>query len=62
MLIFEKNARISKIKKALAIKGIFSETRYVCGLTNQTHVSSIILPGFKRVDNSALPSHLKTNS
>ena len=46
MLIFEKkNAGISKTKKALAIKGIFSETRYVFVLTNQTHVSSIIPPG-----------------
>ena len=31
MLIFlEKNAGISKIKRALVLKGIFSETKYVC--------------------------------
>ena len=29
----KKNADISKIKRALVLKGIFSETTYVCQLT-----------------------------
>ena len=32
---FQENAGISKIKKALVLKGIFSETTYVCVLTCQ---------------------------
>ena len=32
---FEKNADISKIKRALVLKGIFSETTYVCVLMCQ---------------------------
>ena len=31
---FQKNADISKIKRALALKGIFSETTYVCMYTH----------------------------
>ena len=34
-LIFAKNADISKIKRASALKGIFSETTYVCVLMYQ---------------------------
>ena len=34
-LFFTKNADISKIKKALVLKGSFSETTYVCVLTCQ---------------------------
>ena len=30
---FHKNADINKIKRALVLKGIFSETTYVCALT-----------------------------
>ena len=32
---FQENAGISKIKNALVLKGIFSETKYVCVLTSQ---------------------------
>ena len=30
MLIFAKNAEIIKINRALVLKGIFSEIKYVC--------------------------------
>ena len=35
MLIFAKNADISKIKRVLVVKGIFYETIYVCLPTYQ---------------------------
>ena len=34
-VFFTKNADLSKIKRALVLKGIFSETTYVCVLTDQ---------------------------
>ena len=49
MLIFcKKNAEISKIKVVLVLKGIFSETTYVCVLTHQFQVPSIILTSFRQ--------------
>ena len=45
MLIFAKNADISKIKKTLVPKGIFSETTCECVLTY--NVSSLILTSFR---------------
>ena len=50
MLIFcKKNADISKIEKVVVLKSIFSETKYVCVLTYQFQVSSLVLTGFRRV-------------
>ena len=43
---FQKNADISKIKKALVQKDIFPETNYVCVLTYR--ISSIILTILRR--------------
>ena len=45
MLIFcKKNADISKIKRTLVLKGIFSETIYVCvHLCAEFQVSTLIL-------------------
>ena len=42
-----KDADINKIKKALELKGIFSETTYVCALTYQIS-SLIILTSFRK--------------
>ena len=47
MLSFCKNADISKIKKTLVLKGIFSETTYVCVRT-KFQVSSVILTSFRQ--------------
>ena len=49
MLIFlqKKNADISKIKGVLEVQGIFSETTYMCVLTN-FQISNIILSSFKQ--------------
>ena len=44
----QKNADISKIKTALVLKGIFSKIKYVCLLTYQFQVSSIILTSFRQ--------------
>ena len=53
-LIFgKKNADISKIKRVLEIKAIFSETTYVSVLTCQ--VSSIIPTSFRQVGNFTTP-------
>ena len=49
MLIFcKKNADISKIEKVVVLKSIFSETKYVCVLTYQFQVSSLVLTGFRQ--------------
>ena len=45
----QKNADISKIKGALVLKGIFSETTFGYVLTCQFSVSSIILTSFRQV-------------
>ena len=34
-ILLQKNANISKIKEVLVLKGIFSETTYMCILTYQ---------------------------
>ena len=53
MLIFrKKNAYISKINKVLVLKGIFSETIYMCVcvclyLSAKFQVSSIIITSFR---------------
>ena len=45
----QKNAGISKIKRALVLKGIFSETTCVCTyVPTKFHVSSIILMSFRQ--------------
>ena len=46
--ILKKNAGISKIKRALALKLIFSKMTYVCVLTDQFHVSNIILTSLRQ--------------
>ena len=43
----QKNNDISKIKRVLVLKGIFSETTYVCVL-RYLQVSSIILAIFRQ--------------
>ena len=45
---FSKNIDISKIKWALVLKGIFSETKCVCVLTYKFQFSSIILTSFRQ--------------
>ena len=45
---FEKNAGISNIKRILALKLIFSKMTYVCVLTDQFHVSNIILTSLRQ--------------
>ena len=50
--LFAKNADISKIKRALVLKGMFSETIYVCVyLCAKFEVSSIILTSFRQGGN-----------
>ena len=44
----QENADISKIKGLLVLKGIFSETKYLCILTYQIQISSIILTSFRQ--------------
>ena len=46
--ILKKNAGISKIKRVLALKLIFSKMTYVCELTDQFHVSNIILTSLRQ--------------
>ena len=47
--IYAKNAGISKVKRALVLKGIFSETTCVCTyVPTKFHVSSIILMSFRQ--------------
>ena len=55
----EKNADISKIEEAYALKGIFSETKYKCVLTYQIWSFSIILTGFRQ--EVILPSYSSQN-
>ena len=45
-LFFAKNTDISKIKRALALKGIFSKPIYVC--TYMPYISNIILKSFRQ--------------
>ena len=47
-----KNVDISKIKGALVLKAIFSETIYMCVFTYQIPCSTILLTSFKRVRGS----------
>ena len=45
----QKNADIKKIKRGLILKGIFSETKYVCVYFRvKFEVSSIILTSFRQ--------------
>ena len=58
----QKNVNISKIKRALVLTVIFSETTYVCGITwvdlcAKFEVSGIILTRFRQ----GIIPHLKTN-
>ena len=57
----QENADISKIKGALVLKVIFSETTYGCVLTYQ--ISSVILKNFRQEFNftTAPPTHIKMN-
>ena len=64
LTFFKENAEISRIKRVLALRGIFSETKYVCVcvcvLRTKFQVSSIILTSFR--DGVILTSsHLKTD-
>ena len=52
-------ADISKIKGALVLKGIFSETTYVCTYVLNFQVSWIILTSLRQRGN--FTPHLKTN-
>ena len=36
MFFFKKNADISKFKRALVLRGMFSETKFVCVITCQS--------------------------
>ena len=47
-IFLQKNADISKIKRALTLKGIFFETTYVCVLRTKFQVCSIILTSFRQ--------------
>ena len=59
-IFYKKNVDISKVNRALVLKGIFSETTYVCVLTYQ-------ISSFQHNSNEfqtgeiILPPHLKTN-
>ena len=44
----QKNADISEIKEVLVLKGLFSESTYLCVLTYQIEVSSMILSKFRQ--------------
>ena len=46
--LFAENADISKIKRALVLKGTFSETKYACVLSAKFHVYIIILTSFRQ--------------
>ena len=48
VLFLPKNADISKIESAFVLKGILSETTYLCVLTYQFKVSSVILTSFRQ--------------
>ena len=47
LIFFKKTADISKFKRALVLKDMFSETKCLCVLTYQFRVSNIILTSFK---------------
>ena len=55
----QKNADISQIKDVLALKGIFSETKYVCVLRYQFQVSTIFLTRFRQGDFTQPPTSSK---
>ena len=46
MLIFCKKGDISKIKGVMVLKGVFSETKYVC--VQRYQVSNVILTSFRQ--------------
>ena len=48
LFISRNKTYINKMKRVLVLKGIFSETTYVCVLTYQFQASSIILTSFKQ--------------
>ena len=53
VLFLPKNAEIIKIKRILVLRGIFSETTYLCVLIYQ--ISSIILTSFRQGEGGNLP-------
>ena len=59
---FSKNIDISKIKWALVLKGIFSETKCVCVLTYKFQFSSIILTSFRQDGGGWGGGHIKCYS
>ena len=48
LIFFKKIADISKVKKALVLKDIFSETTYACVLRTKFQVSNIIVSSFRQ--------------